>query len=191
MSDELNSLKAKKIDELRKQKMLQERQDRMIADMKKQATTPVIKDSSLSTQDTHHIKSTSAPVDTKGISKISSGAEFTDKIAKLRALKAAGKKVAGIIPLAGVGMAMMDSPAASASEMIQDPNVQRAALSEIAGPVGDAIDIGGDLAEYGLDKLGEKRDLDLIESSEERARKSYQKSPARLDRLRRLMQGEE
>ena len=124
-------------------------------------------------------------------------AELGDDLAKLNAGKASTitganpaikkggkmvlKKPAGIIPLAGVGMAAMESPAASASELIQDPNVQRAALSELAGPVGDVIDIGASAAEFGLDKYLDEKEANVQYATEVQARRDYEKSPASRD----------
>jgi hypothetical protein len=108
-------------------------------------------------------------------------------IRKKGIIKGVGKKMLGALPLVGMGMAIADSPAASASELIQDPKIQRAAFSELAGPVGDAIDIAGDVAEYGLDEYRDYKDKSDMEKSESQAKKDYAKSPARLDKLKTLM----
>lgn len=94
-----------------------------------------------------------------------------------------GKKAAGIIPLAGVGMAISNSPGTSASELMQDPKVQRAALSEIAGPIGDAIDLGGDAVEWGLDKHRDVQDRKAKRIIEKEALENYKNSPAARNRL--------
>lgn len=136
MSDnKFNSEKAKFIDSERKKRLLRERQDRMLEDLQKQVSTPVIQDSSLSTDDIRHVKSKSAPIDTNQVEKLTRGSDFMDKIAKLKALKAAGKKVAGIIPFAGAGMAALQGdPAMAAEELAEDVAGPLAALKpEIAG----------------------------------------------------------
>lgn len=176
MDDKLMPNKAKAVDELRKKKLLEERQGRMLADMQKQATTPIIKDSSLSTQDLHHVKSSNAPIDTKQIAKLSSGSEFTDKIAKLRALKSAGKKALGILPFAGAGMAALSGDPAMAAEEL---------ASDAAGPAGMAYDA------LKPDMAGNPED-DAMMMAESQAHKNYQASPAgkaaKLAKLKALME---
>lgn len=176
MDDKLNSLKAKKLDEARKQKILEERQARMLSDMQKRASTPIIKDSSLSTDDVRHVKSTSQPIDTKGIAKLSTGDEFTEKIAKLRALKAAGKKVAGVIPFAGAGMAALSGDPAMAAEEL---------ASDAMGPAGMAYDA------LKPDVAGNPEEESMM-LAERDAMENYKNSPAgkaaKLAKLKALME---
>lgn len=119
------------------------------------------------------IKGMTEKIDTKGIAPLLSGSDWESKIAKLRALKAAGKKVAGIIPLAGAGMAALSGdPAMAAEELAQDA----------AGPLGEVLQ---------SESAGMSPEEEKMMLEEDRARKAYQKSPARLARLQRLLKGEE
>lgn len=119
------------------------------------------------------LKGMTEKIDTKGIAPVISGSDFADKISKLRALKAAGKKVAGILPFAGAGMAALSGdPAMAAEELAQD----------VAGPLGEVVK---------SDSAGMSPEEEKMMLQEDRARKSYQKSPSRLDRLRRILAGEE
>lgn len=109
-------------------------------------------------------------IDTKGIAPIISGGDFTDKINKIRALKALGKKAMGVIPLAGAGMAALSGdPAMAAEELAQDA----------MGPAGMALEaikpeVAGNPEE-------EKEML-----AERDARENYDNSPARKHRLKQL-----
>jgi hypothetical protein len=108
--------KAARVDEDRKERLLRERQDKALADMQKRNSTPVIKDTSLSSSDSMKVKSSNAPIDTKEIKKIISGNDFVDKIASLRAAKAMGKKALGVLPFAGTAMALASGDPAMAAE---------------------------------------------------------------------------
>lgn len=113
------------------------------------------------------IKNTTSKIDTKQITPILSGDDFSDKIAKLRALKAAGKKVAGIVPFAGAGMAALSGdPAMAAEETIMDLPGVEALRSE---------------------DVGESPEEEAIMLAERDAMEKYKSSPARLAKLKALM----
>ncbi len=150
--------------------MLQERQDKMLADLQKRASTPVIQDSSLSTDDMRRVKSKSAPIDTKQIEKLTSGSDFMDKIAKLRALKGVGQKVAGIIPFAGAGMAALQGDPAMAAEEL---------ASDAAGPAGMAYDA------LKPDVAGNPEEEKMM-LAERDAMENYKNSPAASSKLAKL-----
>lgn len=119
------------------------------------------------------LKEMTDKIDTKQIAPILSGEDFADKIAKLRALKAAGKKVAGVIPFAGAGMAALSGDPAMAAEEL---------ASDAMGPAGMALEAirpeeAGNIEE-------EKQML-----AERQALEKYKKSPARLSKLRALIGG--
>lgn len=107
------------------------------------------------------IKNMTQKIDTRGATDLISGEDFTKKIEALRALKGAGKKVAGIIPMAGVAMAALQGdPAMAAEELAEDA----------AGP----------LAALKPDTAGDREaERDLM--TEIQARKNYKKSAAYRD----------
>lgn len=105
-----------KIDPERAQRLLDERNDRQIADMQKRNSTPVIKDSSLSTKDVWEVKGGSPAIDTKQIQKISSMDEVAKKIADFRAAKALGKKALSVLPFAGTAAGLLSGDPAMAAE---------------------------------------------------------------------------
>lgn len=175
--DKLISEKARKLDAARKQRLLEERKDRMLQDLQKRAITPTIQDSTLSTADEFRVKSKSAPIDTKGITKLTSGEEFAEKIAKLRALKSAGKKVAGIIPFAGAGMAALSGDPAMAAEEL---------ASDAMGPAGMAYDAL-------KPEMAGNPEEEAMMLAERDALERYKQSPAgqaaKLKKLKALMGG--
>lgn len=107
------------------------------------------------------IKNMTQKIDSKGTTDLISGEDFAKKIEALRALKGAGKKVAGVIPMAGVAMAALQGdPAMAAEEAIED----------LAGP----------LAALKPDTAGDVKGQNLLEA-EIQARKNYKKSAAYRD----------
>lgn len=77
------------------------------------------------------VKGVTEHIDTKTVQPILSGAGHMEKIAALRAAKAAGKKLLGALPFAGAGFAALSGdPAMAAEELAQDA----------AGPVGLAYE---------------------------------------------------
>lgn len=154
-----------KADPERRKKLLEERQDRMLADLRKREQTPIIKDSSLSTDDFKKVKSAAEEIDTKNAQKLLSGNEFASKIAALRGL---GKKAASVLPFIGTAAGLASgNPAQAAEEAAGDliPGLE-AVKSESAG----------------MSPEDEKQLL-----IEDRARKDYGRSPAKLDRLKNLI----
>lgn len=84
-----------------------------------------------------------------------------------------GRKMLGALPLVGAGMAALSGdPAMAAEELAQDA----------AGPLGEVVR---------SDSAGMSPEDEKMMLQEDRARKSYQKSPARLARLKRILQGDE
>jgi hypothetical protein len=119
------------------------------------------------------ISGSTPKIDTKQIAPILSGQEFTDKISKLKALRAAGKKVAGVIPFAGAGMAALSGdPAMAAEELAQDA----------MGPAGLAYE-----AIRPSDSGNVEEEKMML--AERDALEKYKKSPARLAKLKALMEG--
>ena len=117
------------------------------------------------------IKGTTDKIDTKGIAKLTSGEDFADKIAKIQALRAAGKRAAGIIPLAGAGMAALSGdPAMAAEELAQDA----------MGPAGLAYEA------LRPEEAGNPEEERMM-LAERQALENYKKSPARLAKLKALM----
>jgi hypothetical protein len=122
------------------------------------------------------IKNATQKIDTKEIAPILSGSDFEQKIAKLRALKAAGKKVAGIIPFAGAGMAALSGDPAMAAEEL---------ASDAMGPAGMAYDA------LKPDVAGNPEEESMM-LAERDAMENYKNSPAgkaaKLAKLKALMQ---
>lgn len=135
----------------------------------KNSTDNVIKD--------HTLRGFEAPIrgtehiDTKAVQKITSGNDFVEKIAKARALKQAGKKFMGAIPMLGTAYAAMSGdPAMAADELAGDiPFVGQA--YEAIKPT----DTGN---------VEEERQM----IAERNARAAYDQSPAHLARLKALQQ---
>lgn len=108
-------------------------------------------------------------IDTKGIAPIISGSDFSSKIEALRALKKAGKKVAGIIPLAGAGMAALSGdPAMAAEELAGD--------IPVAGQIYEAI--------KPTESGNPEEEAQML--AERDAMEQYKGSPAAKDRLSKL-----
>lgn len=96
--------------------------------------------------------------------------DWTEKIAKLRALKQAGKKVMGMIPLAGAGYAALNGePAMAAEELAGDVPVVGQAYEALR-------------PEAAGQSSGDERQM----LAEIQAQKNYQDSPAHLARLEAL-----
>lgn len=111
-------------------------------------------------------------IDTKGIAKVISGSDFQSKIQSL--LKGGGKKALGALPLVGAGMALASGePAMAAEELAEDIVGLGPGLVARAAAPGSA----------GISPEDERMMLAEID-----AQKAYDKSPARMDRLRNLMQ---
>ena len=127
----------------------------------------VAKGSAPSPEPVTRIKDATEHIDTKTAKKLISGTDFTSKINALRGL---GKKVAGVIPFAGAGMAALSGePAMAAEELAGD--------IPVAGQIYEAIKP----TESGNP---EEQSQMLAEND---ALKAYKQSPARLDKLRALM----
>lgn len=128
----------------------------------------VIKDKTLSEGFNKTIKGTDK-IDTKGIQKIASTNDWLENIAKKKALMKAGKKVMGVVPMAGaIGGLLSGDPAMAAEEAAGDiPFVGQA--YEAIKPA----DTGN---------VEEERQM----IAERDAREAYAKSPAHLARLRAL-----
>ena len=106
-------------------------------------------------------------IDTKQIAKVISGNDFQSKIQSL--LKGGGKKALAALPMAGaIGAALQGDPAMAAEELVMDLPGMEAVRSEAAG------------------MSPEEERMMLAEID---AQKAYSQSPARMDRLRNLMQG--
>jgi len=114
------------------------------------------------------IRNATDHIDTKGIKKVISGDDFTKKIAALRGLKGAGKKALSILPLAGTVAGLMSGDPAMAAE-------------EAAGDV-----IPGYEAIKSED-AGESSADEKMMLAERAAEQKYKKSPARIDKLKALM----
>jgi hypothetical protein len=110
--------------------------------------------------------------------RISKGTDAAGSAAKLgrfkKTLGSLGKKAAGIIPLAGVGMAALSGDPAMAAEEL---------ASDAAGPAGIAYDAI-------KPEIAGNRDEERQMLAERDAMEKYKKSPARLDKLKKLMGGQ-
>lgn len=116
------------------------------------------------------IKNATEHINTKQGMPVISGDVFSEKIAALRALKGAGKKLAGMIPLAGAGMAALSGdPAMAAEELAGD--------IPVAGQIYEAI--------KPTESGNVEEEAQML--AEDKARKAYEKSPARLARIKALM----
>jgi hypothetical protein len=134
----------------------------------KNSTDNVIKDRTLS-QGFAPIKNATDNINTKQVVQQIGGNDFVEKIAKLRALKQAGKKMMGIIPFAGAGYAALQGDPAMASE-------------ELAGDipvVGQAYE-----AIKPTESGNPEEERQMI--AERNAQVNYNNSPARLARLKAL-----
>lgn len=115
------------------------------------------------------IKGMTQHIDTKSSNPLLKSEDFKSKIESLLKSKA-GKKVAGMIPLAGAGMAALSGdPAMAAEELAGD--------IPVAGQIYEAIKP----SESGNPE--EERQM----LAEDQARKNYDKSPARMAKLKALM----
>lgn len=113
--DLLLSQKLEDIDPI-KERNLNERQMKLIADKQKQVSTPVIKDRTLSEVDKHIVKGGTDKIDDKVAQQLISGDDFIKKIAAKRAALKAGAKAAGkAIPAIGGLYAAMESGDAAAA----------------------------------------------------------------------------
>lgn len=136
-----------------------------VKSLKNEAAEPVTK-----------IKGMTDKIDTKQIAPVLSGNDFTSKIAALRALKGAGKKVAGVIPFAGAGMAALSGDPAMAAEEL---------ASDAMGPAGMAYDA------LKPDVAGNPEEESMM-LAERDAMENYKNSPAgkaaKLAKLKALME---
>jgi len=107
------------------------------------------------------IKNTTEKIDTKGITKLSSGKDFMEKIAALRA----GKKALSALPFAGATIAALQGDPAMAAE-------------ELAGD----IPVAGQIYEAFKPEAAGNAEEDRQLRVEDRARKDYKDSPAYRDR---------
>jgi hypothetical protein len=153
-----------KIDLERKQKLLDERNDRQLSDMQKRNSTPVIKDDSLSTKDVWKVKGGSPSVDTKQVQKLSNMDEVAKKIADFRAAKALGKKALSVLPFAGAGYAALQGDPAMAAE-------------ELAG---DVPVVGQAYEAFKPEGAGQSAEDEKMMLAEIQARKNYDNSPGGL-----------
>lgn len=113
------------------------------------------------------IKGMTQKIDTRSGAPVISGEEFRNKIEALRAAKAGGKKMLAALPFVGAGMAALSGdPAMAAEELAMDLPGAEALRSE---------------------SVGESAEDEALMLSEDKARKAYGKSPARLAKLRALM----
>lgn len=104
-------------------------------------------------------------IDTKEIGKVISGSDFQSKIQSL--LKGGGKKALGVLPMAGaIGAALQGDPAMAAEELVMDIPGMEAVRSDSAG----------------MNPEDEAMMLAEID-----AQKAYDKSPAKMDKLRKLL----
>lgn len=133
------------------------------------STDEVIKDKTLS-EGFEPIKDATEHIDTKSVVPVSKATDWAEKIAKLRALKQAGKKVMGMIPLAGAGYAALNGePAMAAEELAGDVPVVGQAYEALR-------------PEAAGQSSGDERQM----LAEIQAQKNYQDSPAHLARLEAL-----
>lgn len=128
----------------------------------------VIKDKTLS-EGFKPIKNATEHINTREVIDQVGGDGFVEKIAKARALRQAGKKIAGIIPFAGAGYAALSGDPAMASE-------------ELAGDipfVGQAYE-----AIKPTDSGNVEEERQMI--AERNAQAAYGQSPAHLARINAL-----
>lgn len=104
-------------------------------------------------------------INTKPMMKEITGGDF---INKLEALKRGGKKLAGVLPFAGAGMAALSGDPAMAAE-------EAAGDIPVAGQVYEALK---------SESAGQSPEDEKIMLAEDAARKSYNESPARLNRFK-------
>lgn len=139
-----------------------------ISKLKNATQDEVIKDRTLS-EGFKPLRNATEHINTKEVQSQLGGNDFTEKIAKLRALKALGKKAMGIIPLAGtIGGLMSGDPAMAAEEAAGDIPILGQAYEAMR-----PADTGN---------VDEERQM----IAERNARADYDQSPARLARLRAL-----
>jgi hypothetical protein len=98
----------------RKTKLIQERQDKYVDDLRKRESTPVIQDSSLSTKDEWRVKGANPPINTNEKQGLTSIEEFLQKIS-------GGKKALKSVPvLGGLAAASMSEDASAAIPFLGD-----------------------------------------------------------------------
>lgn len=129
----------------------------------------VIKDKTLS-QGFEPVKSVTEHIDTKSVVPVSTGTNWAEKIANLRALKQAGKKVMSVLPFAGAGYAALNGEPAMAAE-------------ELAG---DVPVVGQAYEAFKPDSAGQSPEDERMMLAEIQAQKDYENSPARAARLAAL-----
>lgn len=126
-----------------------------------------VKGSAPQTPDVTRIKGGTPKIDTKQIQKVISGSDFQSKIQAM--LKKGGKKALAGLPMVGAGMAALSGDPAMAAE--------EAAMDLIPGA--EALR---------SDDVGMSPEEEMMMLEEIDARKNYDRSPARLDKLKKLMQ---
>ena len=115
------------------------------------------------------IKGMTQHIDTKSPNPLLKSEDFKSKIQSL--LKSnAGKKLAGVIPLAGAGMAALSGEPAMAAE-------------ELAGD----IPVAGQIYEAIKPSESGNPEEERLMLAEDKARKAYETSPARMAKLKALM----
>jgi hypothetical protein len=173
-TEDRNIYLKEKIDPERNLKLKESKQDKLLADLRKREQTPVIKDTSLSTKDSWKVHSPAEIINPNESVKLKSGKEFLENIAEKRAQRkltnTIGKKIAGIIPMAGTlyGLASGD-PAMAAEQAVGDIPVVGQAAEALAS-----------------DSAGMSAEDENMMLAEEIARRNYAKSPSSKARLAAL-----
>lgn len=139
-----------------------------ISKLKNATQDEVIKDRTLS-QGFPPIKNATDHINTKEVVQQVGGNDFVEKIAKLRALKQAGKKMMGIVPFAGTAYGLMSGDPAMAAE-------EAAGDVPVAGQIYEAV--------RPSDSGNVEEERQMI--AERNAQADYAQSPAHLARLRAL-----
>jgi len=133
----------------------------------KNSSAPVILDKKLSEGGFAPLKSVTEHIDTKSAWKPTGANDWLEKLANARALKQAGKKVAGVIPLAGTAYAALSGDPAMASEEL----------------VGDVPVVGQAYEALKSEDAGNREEERLM-LADRNAQRSYAKSGAAQDARR-------
>lgn len=116
------------------------------------------------------IEAATEHIDTKEVVPVLKADEWTDKIAKLRALKKFGNKAMSVLPFAGAGYAALQGDPAMAAE-------------ELAG---DVPVVGQAYEAFKPEAAGQSVEDERMMLAEIQARKNYDQSPAHQARLNAL-----
>jgi hypothetical protein len=181
MADKKDDLYLKqKADPERKLRLMEDRQDKALEDIRKREKTSVIKDNSLSTKDKWVVKGGTDHINTKEAQKVLNSSEYLDKIATKRAANSMAKKIAsrGLKALPVIGT-VAGLASAAESAYAGDYDTAKDELASAADPTGisDAMLIARDIAESKLDSDTEVG----MKNAELQGVESYKNSPAAMD----------